>query len=57
MGRGYNERVTDSKARGLQTGRRLQVPDIFISLLSSRRKQTSVILFPLLYTNVKRGFS
>ena len=26
------ERVTGRKARGLQTGKRLQVPDIFLSL-------------------------
>ena len=29
----------------------------FISLLSVRRKQISVTFFPLLYTNLKRGFS
>ena len=52
------ERVTGRKARGLQTeevGCKRQTG--FLSLLSSRRKQTSVILFPLLDTNLKRGFS
>ena len=52
------EGVTGRKARGLQmedTGCKYQT--FFISLLSGRRKQTSVIFFPLLYTNIKRGFS
>ena len=52
------ERVTGRKARGLQmeeVGCKRQTG--FLSLLSSRRKQTSVILFPLLDTNLKRGFS
>ena len=50
-----NERVTGRKARGLQmedTGCKYQT--FFISLLSGRRKQTSVMFFPLLYTNIKR---
>ena len=52
------EKVTDRKARGLQTediGCKCQT--FFIFLLSSRRKQASVMYFPLLYTNIKRGFS
>ena len=51
-----SERVTSRKAGGLQMeeiGCRCQA---FLSLLSSRRKQTSDIFF-LLYTNLKRGFS
>ena len=52
------ERVTDRKARGLQTQEiGCKHHTFFISLLSSRRKQTSVIFFSLLYTNLKRGFS
>ena len=50
------ERVTSRKARGLQMeeiGCKCQT--FFISLSSGRRKQTSVTLFPLLYTNLK-GF-
>ena len=39
-------------------GNWLQVSDNFlIFLLSDKRKQTSDIYFPLLYTNFKRGFS
>ena len=34
-------------------GNRLQVSDIFLSLLIRRRKQTSVIFFPLLYTDLR----
>ena len=52
------ERITGRKARGLQmeeTGCKCQT--FFSSLLSGRRKQTtSVTFFPLLYTNLKRGF-
>ena len=52
------EWVTGRKARGLQTeeiGCKYQT--FFISLLSGRRKQTTnVRYFPLLYTNLKRGF-
>ena len=51
------ERVTGRKARGLQTGNRLQMSEIFFSLLSGGKKQTSVIFFPLVYTTLKRGFS
>ena len=48
----YIERVTGRKAQGSPNGgNRLQVSDI----LSSRRKQTSVRFFSLLYTNLKRG--
>ena len=50
------ERVTGRKARGLQreeVGCKCQT---FLSLLSSKRKQTSDIFF-LLYTNLKGGFS
>ena len=50
------ERVTGRKARGLQMeviGCKCQT---FLSLLSSRRKQTRDIFF-LLYTNLKGGFS
>ena len=46
------------KARGLQMeeiGCKCQTS--FISLLSGRRKQTSDTFFPLVYTNLKRGFS
>jgi len=56
---GPDERVTGRKARGLQMeeiGCKCQT--FFISLISSRRKQTtSVGLFPLLYTNLKGDFS
>ena len=53
------ERVTGRKARGLQMEEiGCKCPTFFISLLSGRRKETtSVIFFPLLYTNLKRGFS
>ena len=48
----YIERVTGRKAQGSPNGgNRLQVSDI----LSSRRKQTSVRFFSLLYTNLKKG--
>ena len=52
------ERVTGRKARGLQMEEiGCKCPTFFISLLSSRRKETtSVIFFPLLYTNLKTGF-
>ena len=53
-----NERVIGRKARGLQTeeiGCKCQT--FFLSLLSVRKKQTSVIFFPFLNTNLKRGFS
>ena len=52
------ERVTGWKARGLQKeeiGCKSQT--FFISLFNGREKQTSVIFFPLLYTNLKTGFS
>ena len=54
------ERVTDRKARGPETeeiGCKCQT--FFLSLLSGRRKQTSniYIYIPLLYANLKRGFS
>ena len=52
------ERIAGRKATGLQTkeiGCKCQT-SIF-SLLGGRKKQTSVTLFPLLYTNLKRGFS
>ena len=51
------EMVTGRKARGLQTeeiGCKCQT--FFLSLLSSRRKQTSDIFFPLLHTNLKKRF-
>ena len=54
-----NERVTGRKARGLQKeeiGCKCQT-FFYFSLLSGRRTQTSVIFFPLLYTNLKRHFS
>ena len=50
------ERVTGRKARGLQTEEIACKCQTFLSLLSSRRKQTSDIFF-LLYTNLKGGFS
>ena len=49
------ERVTGRKARGLQMEEiacKYQTFFFLISLLSSRRKQTSDIFFPLLYTNL-----
>ena len=52
------ERVTGRKARDLQMeeiGCKCQT--LFFSLLSNRRKQTSDIFFPLLHTNLRRGFS
>ena len=49
------ERVTGRKAKGLQTEKIACKCQTFLSLLSSRRKQTSDIFF-LLYTNLK-GFS
>ena len=52
------ERTTGRKARSLQTeeiGCKCQT--FFLSLISGRMKQTSVTFFPLLYTNLKRGFS
>ena len=52
------ERVTGRKARDLpveEIGCKCQT--FFTSLLSSKREQTSVTFFPLLYTNFKRGFS
>ena len=54
--KGGTERVTDRKARGLQTEEIGCKCQTFFSLLSSRRKQTSDI-FSLLYTNLKGGFS
>ena len=50
------ERVTGRKARGLQTEEIGCKRETFLSLLSSRRKQTSNIFF-LLYTDLKGGFS
>ena len=53
-----HERVTGRKVRGLQTEEiACKCQTFFISLLSGRRKQTTVIFFPLLYTNLKRGLS
>ena len=50
--------VTGRKARGFQMGEiGCKCQTFLISLLSSRRKQASVTFFPLLYTNLKRGFS
>ena len=52
------ESVTGRKASGFQTeeiGFKCQT--FFLSLLNGRRKQTNVIFFPPLYTNLKRGFS
>ena len=54
---GTSERVRVRKARGPQTGNKLQVSDIFISLLSDRRKQTTrVQFFSPLSTKLKGGF-
>ena len=44
----YHERVTGRKARGLQTEEIACKCQTFLSLLSSRRKQTSNIFFPSL---------
>ena len=52
----YTERVTGRKARGLQMEEIGFKCQIFLSLLSGRRKQTRDIFF-LLYTNLKGGFS
>ena len=49
--KGGNERVTGRKARGLQT----EEIDCNLSLLSSKRKQTSDMFFPSLY-KFKRRF-
>ena len=38
-------------------GNRLQVSDIFSLSLKQQEETTSVIFFPFLYTNLKRGFS
>ena len=54
--KGEDERVTGRKARGLQTEEIACKCLTFLSLLSSRRKQTSDIFF-LLYTNLKGGIS
>ena len=51
-----SERVTGRKARGPQTEEIGCKCQTFLSLLSSRGKQTSRIFF-LLYTNLKGGFS
>ena len=51
------ERVTGRKAKGLQTEEIACKCQTFLSLLSGRRKQTSDIFFPLLFTNLKGGFS
>ena len=53
---GRFQRVTGRKARGLQTEEIGFKCQTFLSLLSSRRKQTSDIFF-LLYTNLKGGVS
>ena len=50
------EKVTGRKPRGLQIEEIACKCQTFLSLLSSRRKQTSNIFF-LLYTNLKRSFS
>jgi len=50
------ERVTGRKARGLQMEEIGCKCQTFLSLLSGRRKQTSIIFF-LLYTNLKGDFS
>ena len=50
------EKVTGRKARGLQMEEIGCKRQTFLSLLSSRRKQTTDIFF-LLYTNLKGGFS
>ena len=50
--RGGNERITGKKARGLQTEEVACKCQIFLSLSSGRRKQTSDICF-LFYTNLK----
>ena len=55
-GVGKNEGVTGRKARGLQMEEIACKCQTFLSLLRSRRKQTSNIFF-LLYTNLKGGFS
>jgi hypothetical protein len=52
---GRFERVTGRKARGLQMEKIGHVCQTFVSLLSCRRKQTSIFFF-LLYTNLKEGF-
>ena len=48
----YTERVTDRKARGLQMEERGCRCQTFLSLLSSRKKQTIDMSF-FLYTNLK----
>ena len=53
---GPDERVTGRKARGLQMEEIGCKCQTFLSLLISRRKQTSEIFF-LLYTNLKGGCS
>ena len=50
------ERVTGKKDRGLQMEEIGCKYQTFLSLLSSRKKQTSDYFF-LLYTNLKGGFS
>ena len=50
------EKVTGRKARGLQMEEIGCKRQTFLSLLSSRRKQTSNIFF-LRYSNLKGGFS
>ena len=52
----YTEKVTGRKARGLQMEERGCRCQTFLSLLSSRKKQTIDMSF-LLYTNLKEGFS
>ena len=52
------ERVIGRKAGGLQTeGIGCKCQMFFLSLLSSRGKQTSVTFFPLFHTNLKGDFS
>ena len=49
------ERVTGRKARGLQMEKTGCICQTFVSLLSCRRKQTSIFFFPSLY-KFKRRF-
>ena len=54
----HTERVTGRKARGLQTEEiGCKWSDVFISLLSGRRKQTASVRFlSLLYTKLMLGW-
>ena len=51
------ERLTGRQARSLQMEEIGCKCQTFLSLLSGRRKQTSDMSFPLLDTNLERGFS